>query len=128
VIAYSSFSTPPPADSLFGRVGTGVSALSGQQPASALQVLCVNPAALGGGSGTLEPYFPTAAFPGPLGANDPGLPYATPWVSDPDLYRRSASTAAAPAGCRWTAKPALATTARSCPRAWGPPGGCTSRT
>ena len=87
VIAYSSFSTPPPADSLFGRVGTGVSALSGQQPASALQVLCVNPAALGGGSGTLEPYFPTAAFPGPLGANDPGLPYATPWVSDPDLYR-----------------------------------------
>jgi len=92
---------------------------AGQRPPGAL----CEPRALGGGSGTLEPYFPTAAFPGPLGANDPGLPYATPWVSDPDLITgRSASTAAAPAGCRWTAKPALATTARSCPRAWGPPG------
>jgi len=121
VIAYSSFSTPPPADSLFGRVGRGERAFgpaAGQRPPGAL----CEPRRLGRGQRHTRALFPNGRVPGPLGANDPGLPYATPWVSDPTSTGRSASTAAAPAGCRWTAKPALATTARSCPRAWGPPG------
>ena len=41
-----------------------------------LQVLCVNPAALGGGTAALSPYFPTT----PPGSAP------TPWVSFPTLY------------------------------------------
>lgn len=74
VIAYSSFPATPPADSLFGRPGQGVSLQSGQTATQGLQVVCVNPAALSGGSATLTPVFPT------LGA------LSTPWVSYPGLY------------------------------------------
>jgi Protein of unknown function (DUF3089) len=74
VIAYSSFPSTPPADSLFGRPGQGVSLQSGQTARQGLQVVCVNPAALSGGSAILSPVFPS------LGA----LP--TPWVSYPGLY------------------------------------------
>jgi hypothetical protein len=73
VVAYSSFDQPPPLNSLFGRPGQGVSALSGQTAKAGLQVLCVNPAAPAGGAANLEPYFPS-----PSGA--------TPWISYPDLY------------------------------------------
>jgi hypothetical protein len=74
VVAYSSFLDPPPADSYFGRVGQGVSLLSGpgQGPNPRLRVLCTNPAALGGGSGLLQPYF--------LGGT------TTRWLSYPGLY------------------------------------------
>jgi hypothetical protein len=74
VIAYSSFPSTPPADSLFGRPGQGVSLQSGQTARQGLQVVCVNPAALAGGSATLAPVFPS------LGT------LATPWVSYPGLY------------------------------------------
>jgi hypothetical protein len=74
VIAYSSFPSTPPADSLFGRPGQGVSLQSGQTATQGLQVVCVNPAALSGGSATLSPLFPT------LGT------ISTPWVSYPGLY------------------------------------------
>jgi hypothetical protein len=73
VIAYSSFDQPPPPNSLFGRPGQGVSALSGQTATAGLQVLCVNPAAPSGGSAALEPYFPTSTG-------------STPWISYPGLY------------------------------------------
>ena len=39
-----------------------------------LQVACVNPAAVGGGSGELDPYFPSEGLE------------ATPWVEFPKLY------------------------------------------
>jgi Protein of unknown function (DUF3089) len=74
VIAYSSFPSLPPADSLFGRPGQGVSLQSSQTARQGLQVVCVNPAALSGGSAALTPVFPT------LGA------LSTPWVSCPGLY------------------------------------------
>jgi len=74
VIAYSSFPSTPPADSLFGRPGQGVSLQSSQTARQGLQVVCVNPAALSGGPATLTPVFPS------LGT----LP--TPWVSYPGLY------------------------------------------
>ena len=75
VIAYSSFPSTPPADSLFGRPGQGVSLQSGQTAKQGLQVVCVNPAALSGGPATFG-----AVFPSLLQAA------STPWVSYPGLY------------------------------------------
>jgi hypothetical protein len=75
VIAYSSFPSTPPADSLFGRPGQGVSLQSGQTAKQGLQVVCVNPAALSGGSATLAPVFPSLLRAA-----------STPWVSYPGLY------------------------------------------
>ena len=86
VIAYSSFPSRPPAFTLFGRPGTGVSLLSGQT-ATTGRVLCVNPAALGGGTGTLDPYF-TRAVLGP-----PGAPVTTHWVTYPGLYTAACRSA-----------------------------------
>lgn len=76
VIAYSSFPSQPPSDSLFGIPGQGVSLQSEQTATKGLQVLCVNPAALGGGTAGLSPYFPASAVGG----------VTTPWVSFPALY------------------------------------------
>ena len=76
VIAYSSFPSQPPSDSLFGIPGQGVSIQSGQSATKGVSVLCVNPAALGGGSGALLPYLPASAT-------------AAPWVSYPALYTSS---------------------------------------
>jgi hypothetical protein len=93
VIAYSSFLRTPPANSLFGRPGVGVSALSGlKTPKGRLQVLCVDPAALSG-NGLLEPYFPAASI-GRIGRTAIGQP----WVYFPDLYRASCETSA---GATW---------------------------
>jgi Protein of unknown function (DUF3089) len=53
MIAFSTFDTTPPNDTLFGR-----------PPSNDKhdQVLCTNPAALGGGSGILDPIIPSAPF------------------------------------------------------------------
>jgi Protein of unknown function (DUF3089) len=79
-IAWSSFPSEPPADSLFGRPGQGVSLQSGQTTAPGDQVACVNPAALAGGTADLSPYFITATQKG-LRPKP-----ATHWVTYPDLY------------------------------------------
>lgn len=73
VIAYSSFLTTPPANTLFGVAGTGVSLLSGET-ARDREVACVNPAALAGGSAPLHPYTPD---------DQAGSP---PWTAYPDRY------------------------------------------
>jgi hypothetical protein len=89
VVAYSSFDEPPPADSLFGRPGQGVSSLLPipQSSAAGLQVLCVNPASPRGGVGALSPYFPSASVASALGSNGSEAPVAkTPWVTEPGLY------------------------------------------
>jgi hypothetical protein len=79
VIAYSSFSSPPPTDSLFGRPGQGVSLQSDQTTTTGDQVLCTNPANLAGGSGPLDPYFTgTTSVAGHV--------ITTPFVEYPDLY------------------------------------------
>ncbi len=75
VIAYSSFPGEPPARSIFGRPGQGVSLQSGQTTRNGLEVVCVNPASVSGGGAALDPYFPSE------GAT------STPWVEYPDLYR-----------------------------------------
>jgi hypothetical protein len=89
VVAYSAYGEAPPADSVFARV-----------PATAgkgLQVLCTNPASLGGGKGTLLPYVPTAPFPGTLGLGVrifigelPDVP--TPWLRPPGRYDARCAT------------------------------------
>jgi len=86
VIAYSSFPVQPPPDSLFGRPGQGVSLQSGQTATTGLQVACVNPAAIGGGTADLVPYFPTSP------------PFTTPWVTYPDLYSATCRSAG---GATW---------------------------
>jgi pimeloyl-ACP methyl ester carboxylesterase len=89
VIAYSSFDQQPPANSLFGRPGQGVSSLSPGSglPVSELQVLCVNPASLSGGSAPLDPFFPSVSIAAGLGAQSAGAPkVSTPWLTEPDLY------------------------------------------
>jgi hypothetical protein len=92
VVAYSSFNQTPPANSLFGRPGAGVSLLSGQPsgPSSAYQVLCVNPASLSAPTspGPLDPRFPTKTSAVPAGAAQGAATKvaATPWVTYPGLY------------------------------------------
>jgi hypothetical protein len=84
VVAYSSFLEAPPPDSMFGRTDTGprASELVGKN----VEVLCVNPASLSGGTGSLRPYFSTTPFPGMLGQSI-SVPIApTPWVTYPGLY------------------------------------------
>src|SRR5262249_18999643 len=63
VIAYASFrdTIPPPADTLFGKVAD-----------PAMKAACVNPAALGGGSGTAYSYFGA-------GGMFNGTDFATEW-------------------------------------------------
>ena len=64
VVAYSSFTARPPKNSQFGRTSSdaGVSLLAPRRLAPNLQIMCVNPAALSGGTGALEPYVPTLFF------------------------------------------------------------------
>jgi hypothetical protein len=92
VVAYSTFTQPPPLNTLFGRVGGGVSARTGE--GAGLEVVCVNPAAPGGGTGALEPYRRTTPVPGPIGAITGPLPSApTPWVRYPRLYTAKCESA-----------------------------------
>jgi hypothetical protein len=92
VIAYSSFPSQPPADSNFGRPGQGVSLQSDQTATNGLQVACVNPAALHGGTAALTPYFLSAT------STPPPPAVTTPWVTYPDLYSASCQSAG---GATW---------------------------
>jgi Protein of unknown function (DUF3089) len=86
VIAYSSFPSKPPPDTVFGRPGRGVSLQSDQTAKAGLQVACVNPAAIGGGPAPLDPYF-LAAGSGPITPR-----VTTPWVTYPGLYEAACRT------------------------------------
>jgi Protein of unknown function (DUF3089) len=79
-IAFSSYPSQPPRDSVFGRPGQGTSLQSGQTAKAGQQIACVNPAALGGGTGHLDPYLLTAL------QNGLKEHVSTPWVTYPDLY------------------------------------------
>ena len=98
VVAYSAFNAVPPADALFGRVsGYGRGRLAGRDPKT-LQVLCTNPAALGGGTARLKTYTPVLAFPGALGTAinafiGPLPDVSTPWLRPPGYYTAHCSTA-----------------------------------
>jgi hypothetical protein len=88
VIAFSTFGQTPPADAIFGR-----STAPGQE------VLCTNPAALGGGSAKVTPIQPKQPFaPGTtiagaisvMGVPQPKV--STEWGESPNAYRARCST------------------------------------
>ena len=89
VVAFSTFDQPVPPMSLFGRTSS-----VGQA------VLCTNPAALGGGRGLADLITPSKPFdPGSqlsAGIKQLGLTYpnaSTVWISEPNAYRATCSSA-----------------------------------
>src|SRR5580658_8004134 len=81
VIAYSTFASTPPSDSLFGRAGKGVSLQAGQTTSTGQQVACVNPVTFSSAPGTLQPYFLSATSK----KRKFDVVVTTPWVSYPSL-------------------------------------------
>jgi Protein of unknown function (DUF3089) len=89
VIAFSTFDTPVLSNSKFG-----ISSVPGEQ------VLCTNPAALAGGSGIVDPIFPSAPFDptSTLAAGIKLLDLTQPmpptvWSTEPGSYRAQCSSA-----------------------------------
>jgi hypothetical protein len=107
-IAFSSYSSEPPADSVFGRPGQGVSLQSQETATAGQQVACVNPAALGGGTGDLDPYLLTASQT----ASGLKEQVPTPWVTYPGLY---SATCEQGGGATWLQLTSLAGTSRTRP-------------
>lgn len=82
VIAYSLFDAPPPQGSFFGRTTSGYWAIPGGAPDPGLyEVLCVNPAALDGSGGILEPLINTDYVGGVPAEESPA-----PWLSLSGYY------------------------------------------
>jgi hypothetical protein len=86
VIAYSSFTTRPPQNSQFGRTTSdaGVRLLAPHRPSPSLKIMCVNPAAPGGGTAVLDPYIPSLVLAFLPAGKAPTV--QTPWASFPDEY------------------------------------------
>ena len=70
-----------------------MSALSGDGSNAKLQVLCVNPASVPGGTGTLQPYATTGSVLGSIGSGR-----KTPWVESTDQYSARCQSAG---GATW---------------------------
>ena len=90
VIAFSTYGETPPADALFGRTATAGD-----------EVLCTNPAALGGGSAKItpiqprEPFAPGSTIAGAIGAvGVPQPKVSTEWGESPNAYRAHCSSGA----------------------------------
>jgi hypothetical protein len=90
VIAYSSFPSEPPSTSYFGRPGQGVSLQWGETATAGVQVVCVNPAALAGGTADLDPFF--------FSLTPPVSGVTTKWVEYPGRYRAQCESAG---GASW---------------------------
>ena len=86
VVAYSSFTAKPPANSQFGRTTSdaGVSLLALHNPSPNVRIACVNPASPAGGKGNLDSYIPSLALAFLPAGNTPKV--TTPWVSFPGEY------------------------------------------
>ena len=113
-IAFSSYPSQPPSDSMFGRPGQGTSLQSGQTATTGQQVACVNPAALTGGPADLDPYLLTAAQTTrfPIDSGRLTEPVSTPWVTYPGLYSASCEHGG---GATWLQVTSLAGTSRTRP-------------
>ena len=113
-IAFSSYPSQPPPDSVFGRPGQGTSLQSGQTAKAGQQVACVNPAALNGGTGDLDPYLLTASQTAQFPVDTTRLtePVSTPWVTYPGLYSASCQHGG---GATWLQVTSLAGTSRTRP-------------
>jgi hypothetical protein len=95
VIAFSTFDQTPPAGALFGHPVS----INGKPITDPnLQVLCTNPAALGGGSGSITPIQPSQPFaPGLFALGIAALKYHVPtpptvWWTAPGSYRARCET------------------------------------
>jgi len=89
VVAFSTFNETPPADAIFGRVNGGFNRVRGAAAAKS-QILCVNPAALRGGSAPVHAYYPAHTDLGVLTSSFPPGSLAsvpTPWATFPGRYR-----------------------------------------
>ena len=113
-IAFSSYPSQPPPDSVFGRPGQGTSLQSGQTATTGQQVACVNPAALTGGPADLDPYLLTATQTTrfPIDSGRLTEPVSTPWVTYPGLYTASCEHGG---GATWLQITSLAGTSRTRP-------------
>jgi hypothetical protein len=90
VIAFSTYGETPPADAIFGRTS---------EPGD--EVLCTNPAALGGGSAKItpiqpsEPFAPGTTIAGAISAvGVPQPKVSTAWGASPNAYRAHCSSGA----------------------------------
>jgi Protein of unknown function (DUF3089) len=114
VIAFSTFDQPAPQNSLFGRTTT---------PGD--QVLCTNPAALGGGAGIVDPIFPSAPFaPGSIAVGITLLKLTQPmpttvWSTEPGAYSARCSTAGGASVLQVTALHGAQTATPSPDPTWG---------
>jgi hypothetical protein len=115
VIAFSTFDQVPPANSLFGRT-----TIAGDQ------VLCTNPAALGGGAGNVDAIFPSQPFDPAstlsagiklLGLTQP-MP-STVWTEEPRSYSAQCSTAGGASVLEVTALGGAQTAKPSPDATWG---------
>ncbi len=98
VIAYSSFPSQPPTNANFAIPGQGISLNTGQTATTGVQVACVNPAALGGGTADLDTYWPVDT-PLPIPSMIPPAPSVdTPWLHYPRQY---AATCEIQGGASW---------------------------
>lgn len=87
VIGYSLFDAVPPDDSRFGIPGQGASLQGLQFERTRVRIVCTNPAALSGGSGSLETYLRTTPSPHDMAARDTvAAPLTTPWVEYRGLF------------------------------------------
>jgi hypothetical protein len=97
VVAYSSFAGTPPAKALFGREATAINVF-GAQSTVPLQILCVNPAAPGGGTAALKPYLPNDGLASLLGSGAPKPLPKTPFVTWTSQYTAQCVTSG---GATW---------------------------
>jgi hypothetical protein len=83
VVGYSSFGGTPPATAIFGRPETAAGLLRRPQPGE--QIMCVNPAAIGGAGVFREPLIPASDLPR-LTIHPPASVPTTTFVTYPDAY------------------------------------------
>jgi Protein of unknown function (DUF3089) len=84
VVAYSTFTEEPPSDSWFGRIVNRYNPFIDRTNTSGKQVICVNPANVGGGTGVLEPHILTEELMFQGITSQSGI--TTPWVTYPQEY------------------------------------------
>lgn len=84
VVAYSSFTSEPLPNSQFGRTSSdaGVGLLARPSLPPSMRIMCVNPAAPGGGAAPLDPYLPTLV----VALTGSTVRLTTPWAAFPGDY------------------------------------------
>ncbi len=123
VVAYSTFSSAPPANALFGRPGSTLDPFTRGRPTAALQSACVNPAAPAGGTAALTAAFPSLTLGFLQSRTHVKLSVSTPWASFPSEFTATCRTNGSEAWLQVTASSArgrsLLTLANGLGPRWG---------